>query len=289
MIGWTLRRLPGDAPELLYTRVLRPRPLRAAANAMLRRLLPPRVALPEGDLALNLDDPVVSGALALGVYERQVSACFRRALRPGMTVVDVGANLGYYSVIALGGTAPDGRVVAFEPDPANRALLTANLAPFGARALVRPEAVADGAGAGTLYLHPDNKGKHSLLASAELGGGVPVATVALDAALAVLGVTPVHLVKIDIEGAEPRALAGMAATLSRDRPLVFLECAPRRWTRAGHDAARVLAGLARQGYALSLIDEGRGGEAPVTPEGVASLRGRDPYVNLIARPLGRTP
>jgi FkbM family methyltransferase len=242
------------------------------------------VELPEGSLALNPDDPVVSGALALGVYERQVSACFRRGLAPGMTVVDVGANLGYYSVIALGRTAPDGRVIAFEPDPANRALLAANLAPFGARAIVRPEALADGARTETLHRHPDNKGKHSLLASEELGGGVPVATVSLDGALAALGIGRVHLVKMDIEGAEPRALAGMAEILARDRPVLFLECAPRRWERAGHDPRAVLGGLARRGYALWLIDEAAGEERPVHAEAIARAPGRDPYVNLVARP-----
>ncbi len=248
-----------------------------------------RVALPEGPLALNLDDPVVSGALALGVYERQVSTCFRRALAPGMTVVDVGANLGYYSVIALGGSAPDGRVVAFEPDPVNHALLRANLAPFGGRALVRREAVAAGAGTGVLHRHPDNKGKHSLLASPELGAGLPVTTVSLDAILLALGVDRVDLVKLDIEGAEPLALAGMAATLARHRPVLFLECAPRRWERAGFEPAGVLDGLGRLGYILTLVDERRGGEAPVTGATVARLPGRDPCVNLIARPVGSSP
>ncbi|HKO22039.1 MAG TPA: FkbM family methyltransferase [Candidatus Eisenbacteria bacterium] len=284
-----LRRLPGGAPQALYTTVLRPPPLRAAANAVLRRILPALIELPEGPLALNPDDPVVSGALALGVYERTVTSCFRRALAPGMTVVDLGANLGYYSVIALGRTAPDGRLLAFEPDPANHALLVQNLARFGPRAIVRREAVADGEGTGTLHRHPDNKGKHSLLASDELGGGVPVTIVSLDAALAALAIARVDLVKMDIEGAEPRALAGMSETLARDRPLLFIECAPRRWAGAGHDTVAVLGGLVRRGYALTLIDEAREAEVAVTPEGVASLGGRDPYVNLIARPAGRTP
>jgi FkbM family methyltransferase len=288
-IGLTLRVLPGGAPELIYTRLLRPPLLRAAANAMLRRLLPPRIELPEGALFLNPDDPVVSGALALGVYERQVTACFRAALRPGMTVVDVGANLGYYSVIALARTAPHGRVLAFEPDPANHRLLTRNVAAFGDRAVVRRQAVSAEAGAGALHRHPDNKGKHSLLASEELGAAVPVEMVALDAALAAVGVARVDLVKLDIEGAEPLALLGMRETLARDRPLLFLECAPRRWARAGFDPEAVLADLARGGYALTWVDESGGGERPVAPEGVAGLEGRDPYVNLIARPVSRTP
>jgi FkbM family methyltransferase len=288
-LGIALRGLPGGAPELIYTRVLRPPLLRAAANRLLRRLLPSRIELPEGSLALNPDDPVVSGALALGVYERQMTACFRAALRPGMTVVDVGANLGYYSLIALARTAPDGRLLAFEPDPTNHRLLTENLAAFGGRAVVRRQALSSAAGPATLYRHPDNKGKHSLLESEELGEGLPVETVTLDATATAMGIDRVDVIKVDVEGAEPLALAGMARTLARDRPLLFFECAPRRWARAGFDPESVLEGLVRLGYALGSIDETRGGEAPAAPRGVAGLEGRDPYVNLIARPVGRTP
>lgn len=288
-IGMALRGLPGGAPEAIYTRVLRPPLLRTAANALLRRLVPHRIELPEGPLALNPDDPVVSGALALGVYERQVTACFRAALRPGMTVVDVGANLGYYSVIALARIAPHGRLLAFEPDSANHTLLLTNVAPFGGRAIVRCQAVSSAAGAGVLHRHPDNKGKHSLLPSEELGSAVPVETVTLDACLGALGIESVAVVKMDIEGAEPLALQGMTATLERDHPLLFFECAPRRWVHAGFDPVAVLTGLGRRGYALTVVDERRGGEQPMTPEAIASLRGRDPYVNLIARSVSRAP
>lgn len=283
-LGLGLRALPGEAPGIIYTTLLRPAPLRAAANRFLRRLIPAEITLPEGRLRLNPDDPVVSGALALGVYERQVSARFRAALRPGMTVVDVGANLGYYAVIALGCTAPDGRVLAFEPDLANHALLLHNLLPFGDRATVRRQAVAAASGTLTLYRHPDNKGKHSVLAEADLDAGVSVEAVTLDAALAGLGLPRVDVIKLDVEGAEPLALIGMAETLARDRPLLFLECAPKRWARAGFDPVAVLGGLKAQGYALTVVDEGGGADAPVEPAALPGrLRGRDPYVNLIAR------
>ena len=283
-LGLGLRVLPGAAPGVIYTTLLRPAPLRAVAHRILRRLVPAEIVLPEGRLCLNADDPVVSGALALGVYERQVSVRFRAEVRPGMTVVDVGANLGYYAVIALGGSAPHGRVIAFEPDPANHALLLRNLLPFGDRATARRQAVAAASGTLLLHRHPDNKGKHSVLAAPELDAGVSVEAVTLDAALAELGGPRVDVIKLDVEGAEPLALIGMAETLARHRPVLFLECAPRRWTRAGFDPVAVLGGLKARGYALTLIHEGGGADMPVEPAALPSrLRGRDPYVNLLAR------
>ena len=284
VLGLGLRVLPGDAPGVIYTTLLRPAPLRAAAHRILRGLIPAEIALPEGRLRLNPDDPVVSGALALGLYERQVSARFRAEVRPGMTVVDVGANLGYYAVIALGRNAPAGRVVAFEPDPANHALLLRNLLPFGDRATARRQAVTAAPGTLTLHRHPDNKGKHSVFAAPGLDAGVSVEAVTLDTALAELGRPRVDVIKLDVEGAEPLALVGMADTLARHRPVLFLECAPKRWARAGFDPVAVLGGLKAQGYALTLIDEGGGADAPVEPAALPGrLRGRDPYVNLIAR------
>ena len=57
--------------EFIYTVLLRPRPLRRAANATIRALLPERIRVGEATVWLNPDDPVISGALTLGVYERR--------------------------------------------------------------------------------------------------------------------------------------------------------------------------------------------------------------------------
>ena len=66
--------------------------------------------------------------------------------------------------------------------------------------------------------------------------------------------------------------------------MLILECAPRRWTRAGFDPVAVLGGLKARGYAFTLIHEGGGADTPVEPAALPSrLRGRDPYVNLLAR------
>ncbi len=67
-IGWVLRTAPPGTAEFIYRNLLALAPLRAATNAALKGLLPSHVVLPEGTLFLNPKDPVISGALALGVY-----------------------------------------------------------------------------------------------------------------------------------------------------------------------------------------------------------------------------
>ena len=87
-----LRRM--TAAEFLYTVVLRPRPLRSLANTVLRLLVRPELHIHGCVVALNPHDPVVSGALTLGVYEKAETRFFRFACRPGMIFLDVGANVG---------------------------------------------------------------------------------------------------------------------------------------------------------------------------------------------------
>jgi len=87
--------------EFVYTILLKPRLLHRAANAAIRASLPEHVRVGEAIVWLNPDDPVVSGALALGVYERGEIAFFRSRFGADMTFVDVGANVGLYSAVAL--------------------------------------------------------------------------------------------------------------------------------------------------------------------------------------------
>ena len=87
--------------EFVYTVLLKPRPLRRAANAAIRAMLPQRVRVGGATVWLNPDDPVISGALTLGQFERGEIAFFRSRFGADMTFVDVGANVGLYSAIAL--------------------------------------------------------------------------------------------------------------------------------------------------------------------------------------------
>src|SRR5258707_9828272 len=109
--------------EFVYTVLLRPRLLRRAANATIRAMLPERVRVGEATVWINPDDPVISGALTLGVYERGEIAYFRSKLGADMTFIDIGANVGLYSAIALSTRGFRGRVLAVEPHAESRLYL----------------------------------------------------------------------------------------------------------------------------------------------------------------------
>jgi hypothetical protein len=81
--------------EFIHTVMLKPRPLRVAANALLRIMLPSTRGVHGALVYLNPDDPVVSGALTLGVYENEEIAFFERVVERQMIFVDVGANVGF--------------------------------------------------------------------------------------------------------------------------------------------------------------------------------------------------
>src|SRR5438128_9773985 len=86
--------------EFIYTVLLKPKSVKSAVNSVIRMFLPQTVRYGPISVVLNPKDPVVSGALMLHVYERSEMTFVERSLRHGMTVVDVGANVGLYSALS---------------------------------------------------------------------------------------------------------------------------------------------------------------------------------------------
>ena len=103
--------------EFIYTEVLKPRPLKALANAVLLRIIPEKIRVGPAILYLDPCDPVISGALTLRVFELSEQALFEKYLHGDMTLVDIGANLGLYTAISMHHLDAGGRIVAFEPHP----------------------------------------------------------------------------------------------------------------------------------------------------------------------------
>ena len=101
--------------------------------------------------------------MALDRYEPETTGLLQRVIEPGMVVVDVGAHVGYYALLAAKRVGPQGKVYAFEPDPTNYALLLKNIELNGYRnILTTGEAVSDRVGTATLYLAGLDTGRHSL-------------------------------------------------------------------------------------------------------------------------------
>lgn len=109
--------LPARLPEIIYTVILRPKPLRWVANWVLLKFIPKNVKIDGVTLFLNPRDPVLSPAVAFGIYENYEMEIFRSFCSLGATVIDMGANVGLYTAVAAAGVGNSGTVVAIEPHP----------------------------------------------------------------------------------------------------------------------------------------------------------------------------
>lgn len=285
-ISWILRISPAGTADFIYIRVLRPRPLRFFANRLITFLLPITVTIPEGVITLNPKDPVVSGALALGVYEPFETSLFRSVLKPGMVVLDVGANLGYHTIIAARKVGPSGRVLAFEPEPVNFALLSSNIRQNHFDwAQLHPVAVSDVVGTQQLHLSDSNKGRHSIVRtvrdSKEFTDSVGVATTTIDTILGSQGIKQVDVIKMDIEGAELLALLGMPQTLALPDLIVFVEFSPSAIVSSGRSPKEFFDILLAYGFVVHEIRERESRIVPIhDPDIFLRDFPKDQYTNL---------
>ena len=146
-------------------------------------------------------------------YEPEVTAFLKENVAAGQTAIDLGANIGYFTLLLAQLVGEDGQVVAFEPDPQNCRLLEKNVRANGyTNVTVRREAVADYSGRAPLFLSDVNPGDHGLTDADGRRDTVDIDVVTLDSALAHLR-GRIHWIKMDIQGAELAALRGMRSLL----------------------------------------------------------------------------
>ncbi len=147
-------------------------------------------------------------------------------LAPGMKVIDVGANIGYYALMFSHHTGADGEVLCVEPDPQNLAELERNISAnqLGDKVKILPMAAGDRDG--TVCFQP---GLNSVVSE---DGGHTVVVTRIDA----MSVSQVDLIKIDVEGYEGAVLRGGAGVIERFRPVIFLELHPRLLTSDSHQS-----------------------------------------------------
>jgi FkbM family methyltransferase len=199
----------------------------------------------------HLADAVAREVCYTGRYEPQETAIVSGLLGPGQTFVDVGANWGYYTLLAAGRVGPAGRVVSLEPDPRMYRLLTTNVSANAlAQVTARPVAASTGPGEVRFTGFDAAGGNWGVSSITGAGGnGFTAQTAAVDALLDELGVSTVDLVKMDIEGAEDLALGGMAAGLTAGRyRAVLVEFHPAQLAARGRTAGELIDGLRAVGY-----------------------------------------
>ena len=250
--------------EFLYIVLLRPAPLRRMANRLICSFLPSTVKTRGAVISINPNDPVISGALSLKVYERESIEFFHQHYRAGMTFVDVGANVGLYTGLALAAGEPRGRIVCVEPHEESRSYLEKTIAlnTNGAdcTGFLTIAPVAVGARSGTVALHSnsENKGDNRIYNDPILDSARMVALSTLDTICESAGISSIDLLKMDIQGAEFQAVKGGEKVL-RNSPdcILMTEFWAYGIRQAGDDPGSFLALLEDLGFSIYGIVSGR--------------------------------
>jgi FkbM family methyltransferase len=162
----------------------------------------------------------------------------------GSTTIDVGANIGFFSLRFARWVGPSGRVVAIEPEARNVASLSRRVQRAGIGDIVEcvAAAAADQPGEVLLAVTPGHPADHHLSDS-----GVTVPAVTLDELLAD-DPRRVSLIKIDVQGAEAMVLAGAERVIEKHRPAIFVEIDAPSLERSGSSPERLVEALTRLGY-----------------------------------------
>ena len=166
---------------------------------------------------LDLSDWIQRG-IYLGTYERNETALVLGYLKPGMTVIDVGANCGYYTALAASRIGPHGRIFAIEPSPRPFMRLQSMIVDNHIPASAFDFGVGDVAGEFGIYQSPNTTNDTATMVPN--GGLAPVATVrirTLDDCIDEWQLGSVDLLKIDVDGWEPRILKGAQRAMREHR------------------------------------------------------------------------
>ena len=195
-------------------------------------------------------------------FETDVLQIYAGLIRPGSVVLDIGANIGLYSLLGSEMVGPKGRILAFEPEPNTHAVLLKNLSANRIKNVTAlPMALSDRNGIVELAVPVVVKARFeygdsylSMNPSATEGSSNAIPCRRLDEVLEEMNISKVDLIKIDVEGAEYLCLSGAERLLQEDhKPIILLECDEILSRRFGHSVFDTLLLLHQHGYECEQI------------------------------------
>jgi len=251
---WYLRRFPLRDGKAFFYKLLQDKlvPAEGWATAPLVRGF---------TLRLDLADPDQRKMYFYCDYdERREAKLVNRVLSPGEVFWDVGANLGYFTLLAAARLGNTGQVVAFEPGQRAYERLSENIS-LNSFTNILPcnVAVTDREGEAVLYSHPGLADGRANLYRPGGGqtGSEKVRTVTLDGWRRRQGLPGPDFIKMDVEGAELAALRGAEETLTSSAPLLLVEMKEAIFQALGLDRAAIQELLGRHGYRPAGLERGR--------------------------------
>lgn len=218
---------------------------------------------------------------AYGVYKSIGEAPHVRGLRalvvPDEIVIDIGANIGFYTKQLARWVSGKGYVIAVEPEPANLSQLARCIERSGIRSVVRviSGVASDRSGKARLAINPQHPGDHKIA-----DDGMEVDAYTIDDLTDRDRNGRICLIKIDVQGAEERVLKGADATIARDHPAIFIELDNDALMRMGSNVERVMDWLIERGYA-PFAQRGGVQPVPITSAEVISLSSNGKYADIL--------
>lgn len=245
---------------------------------------------PEGlRFFFSVRDTFVGFPVAVGVFEPDVQDAFRLLVRPGMNCLDIGANIGYYSIhMAAVVARMGGRVFSFEPDEFAFGLLTKNCQENRLQDVITAFRFACGSedGEARLYKDPNpaNYGGMSLRPPSPSSASTSVPLRRLDSVIS--PGTRIDFAKIDVEGYEALVLDGMRRIIAENSPILLCEFnTPALRTTGADGPARFLEQLSSLGYLF--FEAGAFGKGKAEP--FKYPHGQDWFANLVCLPKTQSP
>jgi FkbM family methyltransferase len=217
------------------------------------------------------DIGIASHLMMDGFWEMWVTEAMMKTVRRGSVVLDIGANLGYFTILLADLTGADGRVLAFEPNPKLASLVQKSAAVNGFGGFTDVHNIALGAGETTLRLEiqDDSPGGARVLLpgtqkSANTTSQIDVPVRRLDT---IPGALDAEFMKIDVEGFEQQVWHGMTGILKQNKPLtIFMEFTIQRYD----DASGFLDEVLDYGFSLEIISHLQGIQ-PITKDALFAM------------------
>jgi FkbM family methyltransferase len=236
---------------------------------------------------LDLTEGIDLAIYLFGRFERSTSLALQRAIRPGMTVLDIGANVGAHALPMASWAGETGRVYAFEPtDWAFRRLQkNRSLNPSVSQSLVPVQcALTDGASEIPKAFHSSwnlmqNENPHPVHGG-RLETASQAAFISLDQFIDKNAITKIDVVKMDIDGFEMQALRGGTNTIKKYRPFVLFELCPHVLKEHGTNAEDLIEFFRSIGYSFYLEN---GKKLNLSNREIVALAPGEGSINLIAR------
>jgi len=203
------------------------------------------------------DDAMVADLLKYGVYERDGSELVKKLVKQGMTILDLGASIGYYTLIFAKLTGQRGMVYAFEPEPHNCSILLLNLKENHiSNVILVQKSISNKNGTAKLFVDQGNLGGHTFSYNNILrrrGGFIDIEAITLDSFFKTRN--HVDFIKIDTQGAEGLAIEGAAELIKRNNLKILMEFWPFGLKNLKTDPEKLLKTLKEFGFRIRVLDE----------------------------------